>query len=139
MLRRISSWSAVGFMQGMVKALDAGVVDKAIKEFAWDGFTMSLRPADRVFVRVLKGASDLIPGIMDNLSPEFQRVSELLSVVKIDSQNYYNLSTAREFHCFFIATLLGFARCLKEIQESEKPGKVSAVQEITEMMLNSSP
>ena len=119
MYNRISSWPAIGLMSELHASI--GTLSEGLNRFHWDTLSNDAGPGDRTLAHTITDAEEVIPTVMRRLKlTEHQSISELLAAVKVamDSRSYrfYNRLTAHQFHCLFVAVLIGFASSLRFVK-----------------------
>ena len=121
---RISSWPAVGFIYGIHKNLEDGVVTMAVRKFPWSSLPSERGPDDRTLACALHSAKFAIPDVVGYLPEQYRSLTKLMSTVEsaVECKDYriYDQSTALEFHCLLLGTFLGWAHSLAIINEHIK-------------------
>ena len=118
MYNRVSSWPAIGFISELYLCIESSHVE----DFAWHTLRNEWGPGDRTLAHMLiaTDTGEAIPVLMQRLPEGHRSVSELLPAVKsavaTKSFHFYNKSTAHQFHCVFIAALIGFASSLQFVR-----------------------
>ena len=122
MYNRMSSWPAIGLISELYASI--GTLSESLDRFHWDALGNEAGPGDRTLAHTLTdaAAAGAIPMLMQRLklANEHQSASRLLAAAKeaVDTRRYhfYNKSTAKEFLCLFVATLIGFASSLRFVK-----------------------